>query len=173
MEEIEVPTDHLHDEIREKSAELQEKGEKGSYLYIAISTALMAVFAAMASLMAGHHSNEALIAQIKSSDQWAFYQAKSIKAEIRSLRPVSAQPPAKSPETEKKEAAEIAAKAAEFESESAGHLNRHISLARAVTFFQVAIAISAISIITRRTILWWVGIALSVAGLFFFITGLS
>ena len=52
---------------------------------IAISTALMAVFAAMASLLAGHHADEAVIEQIRASDQWAFYQAKGIKDEILSL----------------------------------------------------------------------------------------
>src|SRR5882724_5483454 len=82
MEEIEVPTEHLHEEIKEKA---EEEGG-GWSLYIAISTALMAVIAAIAGMMAGHHSNEALIEQIKASDQWAFYQAKSIKAEIRALR---------------------------------------------------------------------------------------
>src|SRR4029079_10155799 len=53
--------------------------------YIAISTALIAVLAAITSLLAGHHSNEALIEQIKASDQWAFYQAKGIKADVASL----------------------------------------------------------------------------------------
>jgi len=51
-------------------------------MYAAVSTALMAVFAALGSLTAGHHSNEALIAQIKASDTWAYYQAKGIKSEI-------------------------------------------------------------------------------------------
>ena len=52
---------------------------------IAISTALMAVFAAMASLLAGRHADEAVIEQIKASDKWAFFQAKGIKDEIISL----------------------------------------------------------------------------------------
>jgi Domain of unknown function (DUF4337) len=29
--------------------------------------------------MAGHNANEAMIAEIESSDQWSYYQSKSIK----------------------------------------------------------------------------------------------
>src|SRR5579863_5189645 len=78
MEDIEVPTEHLHEHIHEKAEENRDRWS----LYVAISTAFMAVFAALGSLMAGHHSNEALIEQIKASDQWALYQAKGIKYEI-------------------------------------------------------------------------------------------
>src|ERR1041385_8033367 len=82
MEDPEVPTEHLHEEINERAKE----GKRWS-LYVAISTAFMAVLAAIAALMAGHYSNEALIEQIKASDQWAYYQAKGIKAEIAALSP--------------------------------------------------------------------------------------
>ncbi len=83
MEEIEIPTEHLHEQINEHAGE-----EKRWTLYLAISTAFMAVFAAIAGLIAGHYSNEALIEQIKASDQWAYYQAKGIKAEIAELNAV-------------------------------------------------------------------------------------
>ena len=42
----------------------------------------MAVFAAVAGLLAGHHANEALIERVKASDQWNFYQSKNLKEEI-------------------------------------------------------------------------------------------
>lgn len=171
MEEIEVPTEHLHEQIKEKTEELIEKGEGKSFLYIAISTALMAVFAAIAGLLAGHHSNEALIDQIKASDQWAYYQAKSIKAEIRLLQVTAGKEVRKSPEEEKKEAAEIYKKAKEFEDDSKGHLGKHVWLARAVTLSQVAIAISAISILTKKKMLWMVGVVISLVGLIFFAAG--
>ena len=78
MEEIEVPTEHLQEAIKEGAEEARERWT----LYVALSTAFMAVLAAIAGMQAGHHSNEALIDQIKASDQWAYYQAKSIKAEV-------------------------------------------------------------------------------------------
>src|SRR5579863_7255844 len=77
-EEIEIPTEHLHEEIQEKAEEQREKWT----LYVALSTALMAVLAAVAGLLAGHHANEAMIERVKASDQWNFYQSKNLKQEI-------------------------------------------------------------------------------------------
>ena len=67
MTEIEIPTEHLHEHINEAAHEGKDKWS----MLVAISTAFMAVFAAIGGLLAGHHSNEALIAQVKASDQWA------------------------------------------------------------------------------------------------------
>jgi Domain of unknown function (DUF4337) len=137
---------------------------------IAISTALMAVFAAMASLLAGHHADEAVIEQIRASDKWAFYQAKGIKDEILTL--------SNSPDREarsakyKSEQAEIQKEARESETESRIHLEHHSILARAVTMFQIAIAISAIAILTRKKFLWFVSLGISCVGLYFFVTGI-
>ncbi len=78
MEDPEVPTEHLHEHIHEAVHENQNKWSMG----VAISTAFMAAFAAVSSLMAGHQSNEALITQVKASDQWSYYNAKGIKAEV-------------------------------------------------------------------------------------------
>src|SRR5215831_21345160 len=79
MEELEDPTERLQEKIHEELEE--EKRDKWS-LYVVLSTALMAVLAAFSGWLGGHHANEALIAQMKSSDQWAYYQAKGIKSEI-------------------------------------------------------------------------------------------
>lgn len=171
MEEIEIPTEHLHETIQEKAEEGMGKEEGKFTLYIAICTAIMAVFAAMAGLMAGDHSNEAVIDQIRASDQWAFYQAKSIKAEIRSLQsPADANTNNKP--TGNQPIEEIKKNAEEFEVSSRAHLKKHIWLARSVTFFQVAIAISAMSILTKKKFLWFTGLLISLIGLVLFIVGL-
>jgi hypothetical protein len=168
MEEMEIPTEHLHETIKEKAEEeLKEVKEQGWSLYVAISTALMAVFAAISGLLAGHHSNEALIEQIKASDQWAFYQSKGIKAEIRSIQSNTAEV-----ERYKKEQEDIKKEAEEFQMNSKLHLEKHVQLAKAVTLFQVAIAISAIAILTRRKFLWWLSMLIALAGIVFFLLGL-
>ena len=172
MEEIEIPTEHLHEQIKEKAEELSGKSEGKLSMYIAICTAIMAVLAAIAGLMAGHFSNEALIDQIKASDQWAFYQAKIIKAEIQNLQPIVVGVTRKTSVQIKKEQEDIKFQAEEFQKSSEIKLGKHSWLAKAVTFFQVAIAISAISILSRKTVLWYVGILLAVAGLGFFIIGI-
>jgi LPS O-antigen subunit length determinant protein (WzzB/FepE family) len=164
MEEIEVPTEHLHEQINEHAKEHKE--EKNWSYMVAISTALMAVFAAISSLMAGHYSNEALIEQIRASDQWAYYQAKGIKAEIASLRTAVDSSVFTKYKNEQKQIQEIAR---EDEAKSKLFLDKHVVLARSVTFFQIAIAISAISILTGRRTLWYGAILLTVTGLVFFV----
>ena len=171
MEEIEVPTEHLSEEINEKAEELVRKTESRWTLFVAISTALMAVLAALASLFAGHHSNEALIMQIKASDQWNYYQAKSIKGEIKKIEPSTAIL-SKPADVLNKEEEAIKKTAEDDEKLSEAHLQRHVTLASAVTFLQVAIAVSAISIITRRRFLWYGAMAVAVIGVYFFIMGL-
>ena len=176
MEDIEVPTEHLHEGIQEKAEESKDRWT----LYLAISTALMAVFAALGSLMAGHHSNEALIEQIKSSDQWSYYQAKGIKYEITQSILLNSTDKNSAAMAEisakqgkyKTEQQEIKDKAEEAEKVSELHLQKHITFARSVTSFQIAIAVSAIAILARKKFLWYFGLVLSVIGAVLFAMGL-
>jgi hypothetical protein len=170
-EEIEVPIEKLHESIQE---EAEKAGEKWIFM-VALSTAIIAVFAALCSLMAGHHANEALIEQIQASDQWAYYQAKGIKAavlasKIETLQALGKQTSTKDEEkinSYKKEQKEIEEKASEKEKSSSTHLTSHNLLARAVTVFQIAIAVSAISVLTRRKWLWYGSGVLGLMGLIF------
>src|SRR5437868_5435781 len=68
------------------------KGEGGGLRwtsYLSLQTAIIAVFAAVASLESGGNSNEAILAkneailyQSQASDQWAYYQAKGVKESL-------------------------------------------------------------------------------------------
>src|SRR2546429_8809863 len=78
MEEAEVPLEHLHEEIHRHA---EQSGEKW-ISWVALSTAILAVLAAIAGLLSGSHANEAMMKQIESADQWAFYQAKGVKAAV-------------------------------------------------------------------------------------------
>src|SRR5467141_4581849 len=78
MEEAEVPLEHLHEEIHHHA---EHTGEKW-ISWVALSTAILAVLAAIAGLLSGSHANEAMMSQIEAADQWAFYQAKGIKAAV-------------------------------------------------------------------------------------------
>jgi hypothetical protein len=176
MEEPEVPTEHLHEHIKEGIEGVHEHKSRWT-LYVAVSTALMAVFAAMASLQAGHNSNEAMINQIKASDQWAFYQAKGIKYEIIDSR-INSNPEYATPELKDKlnkyktEQEQIKETASDFEKESSVHLERYKVLAGVVTLLQIAIAISAISIISHKKFLWYIALLLSLAGAIEFFIGM-
>ena len=170
-EEIEVPIEKLHESIQEEAEKAREKW----VFMVALSTAILAVFAAVCSLMAGHHSNEALIERVQASDQWAYYQAKGIKAavlesKIETLQALSKQTSAKDEEkvkSYKKEQREIEEQAKEKERSSSSHLAAHNILAKAVTVFQIAIAVSAISVLTRRKWLWYGSGVLGLMGLIF------
>ncbi|MGD0278217.1 MAG: DUF4337 domain-containing protein [Smithella sp.] len=170
-DEIEVPTEKLHESIQE---EAEKTGERW-VLLVALSTAILAVFAALCSLMAGHHANEALIEQIQSSDQWAYYQAKGIKAavlesKIETLQALGKQISIKDEEkvkNYKKEQKELEEQAKEKQTSSSAHLKAHKTLAKAVTVFQIAIAVSAISVLTRRKWLWYGSNVLGLFGLIF------
>jgi hypothetical protein len=168
MDEIEIPTEHLHETIQEKAAEAHENGW---FRFVAISTALMAVFAAVSGLMAGHYSNEALISQIQASDQWAYYQSKGIKAEIKELAVGAGMADESAVAKYKTEQEEIKKEAAHLQEESKFYLAKHVKLAQSVTLFQIAIAISAISMLTRKRSLWIASLVISVTGLIFFIDG--
>jgi hypothetical protein len=177
MEELEVPTEHLHEKIHESAEESKEKW----ILYVALSTAFIAVLAAVAGLLGGHHSNEALIDQVKSSDQWAVYQAKGIKLEINAAtaKIIAANSGKEvSPENQSKlkryeaEKDSIKHSAVHFQESSEQHLEKHVSFAKSVTIFQISIAISAIAILTRRKLLWIASILLAIAGSVFLVIGL-
>jgi len=169
VDEIEVPTEHLHESIHEQF----ERTEERWILRVALTAALLAVFAAIASLYAGDHANEAMLEQIKASDQWSYYQAKSIKSMLLKSKtdlletlgkPVDAKDEAKL-DGYAGELKEIEEKAREAEQSSHNNFARHVKLARSVTAFQVAIAVCAIAALTKRKWLWYFSMVAGCGGL--------
>jgi hypothetical protein len=136
---------------------------------IAVMTAIFATIGAMFGYMGGAtqnaallFKNEAAIRRAEASDQWNFYQAKSSKQNIAELGATltTGDPQAKyltEVDRYKKEKEEIMpvakkledeSKAAELESEASMHV--HHRWAQATTFIQIAIALAAITILTRN-----------------------
>ncbi len=181
-EEPEIETERLHEAIHE---ELERDGS--SFLkHIALTTAILAALAAIASMRAGDTVNEALVLKTESarlqsqaSDQWAYYQAKGIKAAIQrsSQSPWLAghQPPP--PELEQAAARYVAeqdsirgaARKLEGERDAKSHaadelLHQHHTLAKAVALLQVAIALGAVAALTRQRVIWFASQALGLGG---------
>lgn len=173
MEEPEVPLEQVQEHLEHHAHE-----EKDSFVSrIALSTAIIAAFAAVSSLLAGDHANEAMVSQIESSDQWAFYQAKSIKASVLATKmaileaqgqKVNAKDEEKIAEYTK-EQAEIKKEAEAKHEEAKDHLGRHKLLAAGVTLLQIAIAIGAISALTKRRAFWAVSLCFGLGGVGFLI----
>jgi len=182
----EVETEKLHELIHE---ELEHEG--GSFLRnIALTTAILAALAAIASLRAGGTVNEALRLetnatrlQAEASDQWAYYQAKGVKGAVAKAARAAwlaagKEPPEKhgaKRERYTEEQTEIQEKARELEKErdarehEAEHLmHLHHRFAAAVALFQVAIALGAVAALTRKQLVWLASMALGAVGIAFF-----
>lgn len=171
MEEAEVPLEHLHEEIRHHA----EHGGEKWISWVALSTAILAVLAAIAALLSGHRANEAIMKQIESADQWAFYQAKGIKAAVLDAK-MSLTGSASDADREKaakysEEQSEIQKEARAKETEAKQNFHEHEVFARGVTLFQVAIAIAAISALTKRRRYWLVSMIIGVVGCVFLVLG--
>jgi hypothetical protein len=136
-------------------------------------SAILAVLAAISALFAGHYANEAMIEQIQSSDQWAHYQAKGIKKAIADLTLKSTQAEESADKVEKYKHDQEVIKdiADEKQRESERHLHKHENLATAVTFFQVAIALTAISVLTRKRRFMLGSLGLGLFGAFWMVLG--
>jgi hypothetical protein len=176
MEEIEVPTEHLQEKLHEEAHHSSDRWT----MKVALTSALLAVFAAVTALLAGHHANEAMIDQIRSSDHWAFYQAKGIKSAVLASKMDLLKSMGKAPSSQdeeklteyKKEQKEIEESAREKEQASEHHMNSHSIYARAVTFFQIGIAMAAIAVLTRKRKLWYVSVAFGGLGLVLLVSGI-
>jgi hypothetical protein len=181
MDEIEDYSESIHEQSNEHAHHVAHEGnEKEKWvIYVALTTAVFAVLAAICGVLAGDHADEAMLSQMKSSDSWAFYQAKGIKADMLNSSNSILVSLGKMPDTaavnkvkrEKKEQQEIMEKAQGYQKESDEHVARHKILARGVTMFQIAIAIGAISIITKRKLLWIVSVGFATAGIIFLLQG--
>lgn len=175
------------DKVRETiDSELEREG--GWLLRaIALTTALLAALAAIASLLAGSTVNEALVLkseatklQAQASDQWSYYQAKGIKGAVAGATAATyAATGRPMPDTLKNAVAryalqqkDIADEARKLEkerdvkdAEAAALLGRHERYAYAVAMLQVAIALGAVSALTRRRSVWIFSTAIGAGGL--------
>lgn len=181
MEAPEVPLEQVQEHV-EHSAHAEHEahgghGGGGFIGFIAITTAILAAFAAVVSLLAGDHESEAMVCQMKASDQWGYYQAKGIKSGVlQSKIALLAAQGQKATEKDQqkieqyeKDQESIKEKADELEKEAEAHLSKHKLLAPAVTMFQIAIAIGAISALTRKKAFWFVSLAFGLVGIGFFV----
>jgi hypothetical protein len=179
----EVETEKLHEAIHQ---ELEREGT--AFLRtIALTTAVLAALAAIASLRAGATVNEALVKkteatrlQAEASDQWAYYQAKGLKAAVQEATAASWQaagkeaPPGIAEKVARygEEQKEIEAKAREKEKErdqasaEADHLlHEHHGFANAVALFQVSIALGAVAALTRTKLVWLGSLVVGAGGI--------
>lgn len=171
MEEAEVPLEHLHEQVHHTA----EHGGEAWISWVALSTALLAVLAAIAGLLSGMNVNEAMMSQIEAANQWNYYQAKSIKASVldakMSLTAAVDEKDRDKAARYEEEQGEIRKEAEHKATEAKVDFHRHEVYARAVTMFQIAIAIAAISALTRKRTFWFVSLVFGAVGCVFLALG--
>jgi hypothetical protein len=175
-------------DLKADHAATKEKEKREAWTkYVSLSVVIIAVIAAIAAQWGGKYSsrvltqlNDATFMQTQASDQWAFYQAKSIKLNAyeigqhqlaKSASPADAEA-AKLIEdyqqkvaTYKKEQKDIETKARDFEAkrdaarDSASIASRKGGkMGLAISSFSVAVALASISMVTKKKPLWFVAL---------------
>ena len=171
MEEAEVPLEDLQEHVHHSA----EHSGAAWISWVALSTAILAVLAAIAGLLSGKHANEAMMSQIEAADQWNYYQSKGIKATMLDAK-MSLAAAVDEKDREKaaryeEEQSEIRSEAERKQSEAKSNFHEHEVYARSVTMFQIAIAIAAISALTKKRRFWFVSLLFGVAGCVFLVMG--
>jgi hypothetical protein len=171
MEEAEVPLEDLQEHVHETAHDSRESWIS----WVALSTAVLAVFAALAGLLSGSHVNEAMMSQIEAADHWAFYQAKGIKAAVLDAKMTLSAAPNEQDRAKAEryleEQGHIQKEAEAKETEAKKNFHQHEVFARAVTMFQIAIAVAAISALTRKRRFWVVSLVFGGIGAVFLVLG--
>lgn len=184
--------DHAVEHAIEQAARGDGHGEGHHFVSrIAVTTAILSTLGAVGGYEAGHtqndallYKNEAAIQKTAASDQWNAYQAKAVEQNLAALlMPLTPGEDRerlkqdierfKQQKSDIKAAAEkLEAAAREAESKSVLQLQVHRRWALSTTLLQVAIALSAIALLTRKKWLLYgiygaagIGVGLGVMGI--------
>ena len=199
MPEEELDTQELKEKLEEALEEAQEHAHGSERravrwtVLLSLSTAIIAVMAAIASLQSGSYANEAIVRkddailhQSRADDAWSHFQAASIKAALYTTQAVASLNPQvvarwqSEAEREKGLQAELRNEAEkeqdqvrEMDEKSEWSLHVHHRFAWSVTIFQVAIALAAIAALTRLPPVWWLSLGLGAGGAILFALGFA
>ena len=156
----------VNEELSEHSGHAKAPFDKRVAASMAAIAAAMAIVSVLGQLLA----NEELLAQEKASDQWAYYQAKSIRryeSEIaRDLFKLQSSDAASratekyaaSAERYEKEGEEIQADARKLESESLLKGRQALRLHFGEIFLEIGIVFASLAILTKRSAIWLVSL---------------
>ena len=159
--------------------ELNEAGEHAKEPFdrmVAVTMAIIAALLAIVSVLGHILSTEELLAQQKANDQWAYYQAKSIRrynSEIARdlLKAQASEAGAKSEEhytanVEKyeKEGDEIQNEAKHLESESEFKGRQALRLEISEVFLEIGIVFASLAILSKQQVVWWASMMSAAVG---------
>jgi hypothetical protein len=171
--------------------ELQEHAEHGAHnrsmAPVSLTMAILAVLVAVVSLLGHRAHTEEVVLQNRASDQWAYYQAKSIRRHtdelFADLVAVSATRDAgKAAELRTKyqeeadkyrdQQKEIDAEARRIDEDTAHERRRADRYDLGEVFLEVGLVVTSITLLSGRRLFWRAGVVLGIVGLAVATTGL-
>ena len=164
----------------DRSAAKEKEQREAWTKYVSLTVVIIAVITAAASQWSGKYGGQVQMSQAQASDQWSFYQAKSIKqhlvettvtqmahggsandvelsAALKKLRDEAARYDG--------EKAGIKAKAESMEKQRDAAGRRGGKMGLAVSYLTVAIATASLCTVTKKKPLWFVAMILAGIGL--------
>ncbi len=191
-----------HDLVESVTEGLEEREHQRDAwnIRVALTTSLLAVFAALSNLESEQKTSEAILVknsaiffQAQSSDQWSYYQAKKIKLHMSEnqlrMEELFLEKAKLKPEKDrleglikkyKKQVQKIKSNAENFEQQrdalnkkSDEELSHHHAFALSVVCFQIAIVLTSMAVMLRRSLLWYISMALGGFGVLAFINGFT
>jgi hypothetical protein len=164
--------------------ELQEHAEHGAHektlAPVTITMAILAVFVAAVSLLGHRADTEALLNQTKSTDQWAYYQAKDTRLhayeifvdQLALADPSNAAQISQLKEKYSKDIERYGEQEKQIENQAQGadtdvqrNLRRADRFDLGEVLLEAALVICSITLLTRKRVFWALGLVAAIAGI--------
>jgi hypothetical protein len=170
----------MSEELNELKEHAEHAKEDPTLAPVSLTMAVLAVLVAVVSLLGHRAHTEEVVLQAKSSDQWAYYQAKNIRrhtdelfTDLTSVTPTTdAATLAKLRDKYSQEASrykddqkDIEDKAREMEAEVATERNRADRFDLAEVFLEIGLVVTSITLLSGRRVFWGLGLVLGVVGM--------
>ena len=162
--------------------------------WLALTTVILAVCATLSTFKGGGYSTRSVMSQTQASDQWAFFQSKSIKGYVYEmqkdkleleLKAAGGKMPTAVAADYQKKIDEYGKKIAKYEGEKAeiqkdakkyeeirNDAQKHGQIfGIAVIYLQIAILLSSIAALIKKKPVWLLGVAIGIAGIVYFANG--
>lgn len=174
---------------------LMAEDKKEKWLnYLALTTVILAVCATLSTFKGGGYSTRSVMSQTQASDQWAYFQSKSIKGYIYEMQrdkldlelksigskiaPVVAEEYGKKIEDYSKKIAKYEAEKSDIQKEAKrfeeirNDAQRHSQIfGIAVIYLQIAILLSSIAALIKKKPVWLLGVLVGLVGIAYFANG--
>ncbi|HMK37496.1 MAG TPA: DUF4337 domain-containing protein [Desulfomonilaceae bacterium] len=176
--------------MEEKKEEKKEKWLS----WLALTTVILALGATLSTLKVGSFSSRSILRQTQASNQWSYYQAKSIKSYLYELQKEKLEVDLKllgdaAPRdvlqdlrskmeaygkkltTYEKEKSEIQQEARKLEDQRDEATIHSQAFGIAVILLQLSILLSSIAALMKKPMVWVLGLVLGTAGIVAFVNG--